>query len=193
MNTISFTSKNPYTNKKHMLAWMLWSFILLLGLLAWISSLALYEASCIKELEQNLAQARTITASFNTYMQRKQELKTQELLLQKQRAGITQARHQSSSYKIILDHVQKELSKTASIDSLVLDPNTINLVIGCAHTRHTQDALTFCKQIPLIERVQVKSLKPTANGSTTLLQFSLQAILKKHSSIHDLPQEAKHA
>lgn len=116
--------------------------------------------------------------SFNSTMQRKQELKKQEQTLKEQLNLIATAVKQTQQHALLMANIKKTLKNSATLESLTLENNAIQLCIDCTQTQQASEIITSLTQLPHIAGLHMNSLQPKQHGVATALRLNLRGTIQ---------------
>ena len=178
MKNINFINPISSSQASSIRAWFTSSLLLAASLIIGLSMMTGKQYLELRALNHEKEQLHTSTISFNSTMQRKQELKKQEQALNEQLNLVATTIKQTQQHALLMANIKKTLKNLATLESLALETNTIQLCIDCTQTQQASEIITSLSQLPNIAGLHMNSLQPKQQGATTALRLNLRGTIK---------------
>ena len=181
MKNINFIKPISPAQASSMRMWLISSLFLGISLIVCMGIATLQDYFTLRILKLTKKQLNQNMSSFNTIMQRKQELKKQEHAIQEQLNVIANANKQTQQQIAFMVHIKKALKNSASLESFSFESAAVQLCIDCTQTQHASEIISSLGQMPDIASLHMSSLQPKQQGAVTALRLNLRGTIKQNT------------
>lgn len=181
MKNINFIKPISSSQASSIRLWLTGSLLVGCALILGMGIVTWQEYFYLRALQHNKERLQNTLISFNTIMQKKQELKKQEQIIKDQLNLIVSAGKQTQQHAQLMTHIKRTLKNTLLLESFNLESNNLQLCIDCAQTQQASEIITSLAQLPDISSLHMNSLQPKQQGTTTALRLNLRGTIKQNS------------